>query len=212
MQRFAIFALGLLLAASAAPCAFGWGAYHGGYGGASYHGAYGGGAYHSGAFGTTGVHSGAYGTTAYHSGAYGTTAYHSGAYGTTAYHGGSYGGTAYGYHGGYYGGYYGHYPCCHGYYGYWPYGLALGVGLGWAFAAPWYYDGYYYGYYPYGYGPYGYGYAPPPSAGYPGNAAPPACGSWIWHPETQSYAWAPCAAPATAAPPAPTNYVAPQSS
>jgi len=29
------FALGLLLAVSAAPCAFGWGAYHGGYGGAS---------------------------------------------------------------------------------------------------------------------------------------------------------------------------------
>jgi hypothetical protein len=114
--------------------------------------------------------------------------------------GGGFRGAGGGVHGGagVHGGYYGHGNCCYGHYG-WPYGLALGVGFGWAFAAPWYYDGYYYGYYPYGYYPYAY--PPPPTYG-DANVAPPACGSWIWRPDTQSYTWSPCEAPALAAPPA----------
>jgi hypothetical protein len=123
MRQSAIIALSALMGVAAAPNAFAWGAYHGGYGGGAYHGAWGGGAYHgawgggayhSGAFGTTGVHYGPSGATAYHSGAYGTSAYHTGAYGTTGYHSGAYGTSAYhyngaygGYHGAYHGGYYG---------------------------------------------------------------------------------------------------------
>src|SRR5262249_10886057 len=50
MKSSVVLALGALLAMAAAPDAFAWGAFHGGYGGGAYHGAWGGGAYHSGAF------------------------------------------------------------------------------------------------------------------------------------------------------------------
>jgi hypothetical protein len=42
MKRLTALSLTGLLTLSAAPDAFAWGAYHGGFGGASYHGAYGG--------------------------------------------------------------------------------------------------------------------------------------------------------------------------
>lgn len=95
----------------------------------------------------------------------------------------------------YYGGHYGwgggryHYG-----YGYgWPVagfglGVALGAGLGSAWSAP-YYPAYpaYPGYPAYPAYPY-YAYPPPAPQG-----GPYACGSWIWHPESNTYAWAPCA-------------------
>jgi len=59
-------------------------------------------------------------------------------------------------------------------------GFGVGVALGSAWSYP-YYGGY--GYYPYP------AYAPSAPAAAPG---PYACGSWIWHPESYTYAWAPC--------------------
>ena len=89
MNRLSILALGAVLAVSAAPNAFAWGAYHGGFGGASY----------NRSFSATGPRGGSVSGS---SSGYRYGGYRGGAAG--GYHGGYYGGGAYGYHGGYYGG------------------------------------------------------------------------------------------------------------
>jgi hypothetical protein len=104
MNRFTVVCLSVLLVASAAPNAFGWGSVHGAYGGAAYRGPMGatavrgpgGSAAYRGPAGGAAVR-GPYGGAAAR-GPYGGTAYRppggSTVYGGTAYHGGYYGGTA----------------------------------------------------------------------------------------------------------------------
>jgi Predicted periplasmic protein (DUF2092) len=133
MTRFMVVSLSLVLMASAAPNALGWGYHGGGFSGGSYHGAYGGSFSRSGgSWSATGARgstasggggswnaSGFRGSSA--SGGGGSWSGH-GAYGGTASGGGGswsatgrYGGTAYGGYGGYHGAYYGGYNG--GYYG-----------------------------------------------------------------------------------------------
>jgi hypothetical protein len=114
-------------------------------------------------------------------------------------HGGGGGWHGGGWHGG--GGYWhGGYGCCWGYGFPWFIG---GVGLGLAFASPWYYPAYY-GYPPYygyvgstvttlpydDYNEYGQGAAPPEASPAPGG--PQACGQWVWDQAAGRYNWVGC--------------------
>jgi hypothetical protein len=102
-----------------------------------------------------------------------------------AQHGGGFHGG--GFHGGHFQG--GHFHGGHFHHGHFHgapfFGFGLGLGLGYGY--PWY---------GYAHTIHYYDYPDPYPYSYPGyDAQPdPACGTWIWHPDTRSYGWLACGA------------------